>query len=156
VAGPGLPVNVDVTYPDTGDASVKIHQTHHDLIHAIANAIDDDTLPSTPVLLAGALGNNQTGTSYTLVLADAGKVVELNNAAPVSLLVPTDASVSFPVGTTVELWQQGAGQVTVTAVTPGTTSVRAPAGKSHIAAQYGSAGLRKRAVNEWCLEGDIS
>jgi hypothetical protein len=156
MAGPGLPVNIDATYADAGDASVPLHQQHHDASHAIVNAIDKDTLPSTPVMLAGVIANNQTGTSYTLVLADAGKVVELNNAAAVSLLVPTNASAAFPIGTAVELWQQGAGQVTVTAVTPGTTTVRAPAAKSHIAAQYGSATLRKRAADEWCLEGDIS
>jgi hypothetical protein len=156
MAGPGLPVNIDTTYADTGDASVKIHQQHHDLIHGIANAIDDDTLPSTPVLLAGVIANNQTGASYTLVLADAGKVVELNRATAVSLLVPTNAAVAFPIGTCVELWQQGVGQVTVSAVTPGTTTIRSPSGHVAIAAQYGSATLRKRAADEWCLEGDIS
>lgn len=156
MAGPGLPVNIDTTYADTGDASVKIHQQHHDLLHGIANAIDDDTLPSTPILLAGVLANNQTGTTYTLVLADAGKVVELNNAAAVALKVPTNASVAFPIGTCVELWQQGAGQVTVSAVTTGTTTIRAPSSHVAIAARYGSATLRKRATDEWALEGDLA
>lgn len=33
MAGPGLPVNIDTTYTDSGtDASVKLHQQHHDLI----------------------------------------------------------------------------------------------------------------------------
>ncbi len=157
MAGPGLPVNIDTTYADdAADTSVKLHQQHHDSLHAINNAIDKDSLPSAPVLLAGVVANNQTGTTYTLVAADAGKVVELNNGSAISLLVPTNASVQFPVGTVVELWQQGAGQVTVTAVTPGTTTIRAPSAKSHIAAQYGSATLRKRATDEWCLEGDLS
>lgn len=47
MAGPGLPVNVDSTYSDdTGDASVKLHQQHHDSIHTIANR-HDLTAPST-------------------------------------------------------------------------------------------------------------
>lgn len=156
MAGPGLPVNIDTTYPDAGDSSVPIHQQHHDLIHAAVNAIDVDTLPSTPVPLAGVFANNQTGTTYTLVLADAGKVVELNNASAVALQVPTNASVAFPVGTTIELWQQGAGQVTVSAVTPGTTTIRSPSSMTALAVQYASATLRKRATDEWCLEGDLA
>lgn len=156
MAGPGLPVNIDTTYVDSGtDASVKTHQQHHDAIHAIVNAVDT-AVPSAPILLAGVVANNQTGTTYTLVLADAGKVVELNNASPVSLLVPTNAVAAFPIGTAVELWQQGVGQVTVAAVTPATTTILAPAGKTHIAVQYGSATLRKRATDQWCLEGNIS
>jgi hypothetical protein len=154
MAGPGLPVNIDATYADAGDASVPIHQQHHDTGHTTLNAIDKDTLPPTPVMLAGVIANNQTGTTYTLVLADAGKVVELNNAGVVTLTIPTNAALpGFPVGTVIELWQQGLGQVTVGGA--GVT-IRAPAGKSHIAAQYGSATLRKRATDEWCLEGDIS
>lgn len=156
MAGPGLPVNIDATYADTGDASVKIHQQHHDLIHAIANAVDDDTLPTVPVLLAGILANNQTGTSYTLVLADAGKVVELNNAGAISLLIPTNASVAFPVGTTIELWRQGVGVVSVTAVTPATTTIRSPGSKITIGVQYGAATLRKRGTDEWALEGNLA
>ena len=156
MSGPGLLVNIDTTYPDTGGPSVVLHQRDHDAVHAIVNAIDKDTLPATPVQLGGVIANNQVGTSYTLVLADVGKVIELNNAAAVSLFVPTNASVAFPVGTCVELWQQGLGQVAVAATVPATTTIRAPAGKSHIAAQYGSATLRKRAADEWCLEGNLS
>src|SRR3972149_3898550 len=55
--------------------------------------------------------NNQTGTTYTLVIGDAGKVVEMNNAAAITLTVPTNASVAFAVGTVMEIWQQGDGQV---------------------------------------------
>lgn len=98
--------------------------------------------------------NNQTGTTYTPVLADAGNVIELNNAAAITLTIPPNSSVAFPVGTVVELWQQGAGQVTV-AAGAGVT-LRSPGGKTKLAAQYASAVLRQRATDEWCLEGDIS
>jgi hypothetical protein len=58
--------------------------------------------------------NAQTGTSYTLVLADAGKMVRCSNAAAITLTVPTNASVAFPIGTYLLIEQQGAGTVTVT------------------------------------------
>ena len=40
--------------------------------------------------------NPQTGTSYTLVLADAAKIVECANAAAITLTVPPNSSVAFP------------------------------------------------------------
>jgi len=47
MAGPGLLINNDFTYPDDGsDPSVHLHQTDHDAIHKIVNHIDKDTLPA--------------------------------------------------------------------------------------------------------------
>ena len=40
--------------------------------------------------------NTQTGTTYTLALADKGKIVEMNNASANTLTIPTNASVAFP------------------------------------------------------------
>lgn len=99
-------------------------------------------------------GNNQTGTSYTLALADAGEVVELNNAGGITLTIPTNGTIAFPVGTVIELWQQGAGQVTVSPA--GGVTMRSPSSKTKLAGQYASATLRQRATDEWSLEGDIS
>lgn len=156
MAGPGLPVNITAYPDDANDGTVALHQVHHDAIHAIVNAIDKDTLPSVPVFLAGVLANNQTGATYTLVSGDAGKVVEMNNGSANTLYVPTNASVAFPVGTCVEIWQQGAGQTSVIATTPGTTAIRAPSSRNKLSGQYASAVLRKRATDEWVLEGDTT
>ena len=57
--------------------------------------------------------NAQTGTSYTLVLSDEGKLVTLTSATAVTLTIPTNASVAFPIGTQIDLSQDGAGAVTV-------------------------------------------
>jgi len=98
--------------------------------------------------------DNQTGTSYTLAIGDAGEVVELNNASSITLTVPPNSSVAFGVGTVIELWQQGAGQVTVS---PGSgVTIRSPSSKTKLAAQYASATLRKRATDEWALEGNLA
>ena len=45
----------------------------------------------------------QTGTAYTLVLADAFKLVAMNNAAANTLTVPPNSSVAFPIGTRIDL-----------------------------------------------------
>jgi hypothetical protein len=99
-------------------------------------------------------GNNQTGTTYTLVLTDAGKCVECNNASAITLTIPTNASVAFPVGTVIEIFQQGAGQVTVAGA--GGVTLRSDGAKVKCAAQYATISLRQRATDEWVLAGDLA
>lgn len=95
--------------------------------------------------------NAQTGTSYTLVLGDNGKLVTLSNAAAIALTVPTNASVAFPAGARIDLVQKGAGQVTV----GGTPTVNStPTKKTR--AQYSALTLVKEATDTWYLFGDIS
>jgi hypothetical protein len=97
--------------------------------------------------------NAQTGTTYTLVLADDGKLVELNNASAITLTVPLNATVAYPIGTQITLLQTGVGQVTV-AATSGVTIVSNPGLK--LRAQYAGATLLKRATDGWVLLGDIT
>lgn len=99
------------------------------------------------------VGSNNQVDNYQPVLADAGKVVEINKATAVNLTVPTDATVAFPIGTVIEIWQQGAGQVTVVAA--GGVTIRSSEGKLKIYGQYSGASLRKRAADEWVLVGDL-
>jgi len=97
--------------------------------------------------------NTQTDT-YTFVLTDANKLVELNNAATKTFTIPTNSSVAFPIGTQITLAQYGAGQLRVAAAVGAT--LNSSGGKTKIAAQYGIATLIKRATNEWYLYGDIT
>ena len=97
--------------------------------------------------------NTQTDT-YTFVLTDANKLVELNNAATKTFTIPTNSGVAFPIGTQITLAQIGAGQLRVAAAVGAT--LRSSGGKTKIAAQYGVATLIKRATDEWYLHGDIT
>jgi hypothetical protein len=97
--------------------------------------------------------NAQTGTTYTLVLADAGKFVTLNNAAAIALTVPLESSVNYAIGTSIDLVQLGAGQVTVAGA--GGVTVNATPGLK-LRAQYSAATLVKTASNTWVLVGDIA
>jgi hypothetical protein len=97
--------------------------------------------------------NAQTGTTYTLVLADAHKVVTLNNASPIALTVPTNASVAFSVGDQISLVQIGAGQVTVAGA--GGVTVNSTPGLK-LRTQWSGATLLKTAENSWVLFGDLS
>jgi len=96
--------------------------------------------------------NRQTA-SYTLVLSDADKLVEMNVGSANNLTVPLNSSVAFSTGTQILLAQYGAGQTTVVA-TSGVT-IRSNGGKLKLNVQYSGATLIKIAENEWYLFGDI-
>jgi hypothetical protein len=97
--------------------------------------------------------NRQTA-SYTLVIGDADKLVEINNASANNLTVPLNSSVAFSTGTQILLAQYGAGQTTIVA-TSGVT-IRSNGAKLKLNAQYSGATLIKIAENEWYLFGDIA
>ena len=105
------------------------------------------------ILDAPVTANRQTG-SYTLVLADASKIVEMNVGSANDLTVPPNSSVAFPVGTVIELFQYGAGQTTV--VQGSGVTIRSSGGKLKLTGQYSAASLRKIATDEWQLTGDIA
>jgi len=104
--------------------------------------------------------NAQTGTTYTFVLADAdNKLVTASNAAAQTFSIPTNANVAFPIGTQINLIQLGAGQVTVNAVTSGTTTIvstGATAATPKCRAQYSAMTLIKRDTDSWYAIGDIA
>ncbi|MGV6875957.1 hypothetical protein ACUSIJ_25135 [Pseudochelatococcus sp. B33] len=111
-----------------------------------------DTLFEPLGLLVGI--NTQTGTSYTLALADAGRVVERNNSSANTVTVPANATVAFPIGTRIDVFQVGTGQTTIAAASG--VTIRSADSKLAIAKQYGGASLYKRATNEWLLIGGLS
>ena len=136
------------------DTDLSTHAADTTAIHGIA---DTSVLVTTTQLATKAdltrTINAQTGTTYTLVLGDAGDLVTLSNAATVTLTVPTNASVAFPVGTVVDLARLGAGGVTVAAA--GGVTVNATPSLT-LRAQYSAATLIKLATDTWLLVGDLT
>ena len=92
--------------------------------------------------------NTQTGTSYTTVLADIGKLVEMNNAAANTCTIPPNSSVPAPIGARLDIAQYGAGQTTIAAGAGVTLR-----GTLTIAAQYDVVSLVQRATDEWYVIG---
>jgi hypothetical protein len=98
--------------------------------------------------------NQQTGTSYTLVLTDStNKLVELSNTSAITVTVPLNSSVAFPVGSQIMLLQTNTGQVTVAGA--GGVTVNSNPGLK-LRAQWSSATLIKRATDTWVLVGDTT
>lgn len=98
--------------------------------------------------------NAQTGTTYTLVMADGGEFVTLSNASAITATIPPNSSVAFPVGTQVNLLQLGAGQVTVTAGAG--VTIRSEGSKLKLKGQYATATCVKIATDEWVLLGNTA
>jgi len=96
--------------------------------------------------------NAQTGTTYTLVLADNGKLVTLSNASAITLTVPLNSSVAFATGAVINIQQIGAGQVTVA----GAAGVTVTGTGTKLRTQYSAAALVKTGTDSWTLIGDLS
>lgn len=102
--------------------------------------------------------NAQTGTSYTPVLADGtNTLVTMDNASANTFNIPTDASVNFDIGTVLNIYMKGAGITTITATTPGTTTVVSSGTVigSPVLSRYKTASAIKLAANSWTVIGGI-
>jgi hypothetical protein len=144
----GVPTAVaetgDVTISDTGVTAIA------------SGVIVNSDVSATAAIELGKLAEISTSAqtaSYTLVLADKTKIVEMSVAGANTLTVPPNSSVAFPVGSQINILQTGAGQTTVTAGA-GVTINATPGLK--IRAQWSYATLIKRATDTWVLVGDIS
>ena len=103
--------------------------------------------------------NDQTGTTYTPVLTDQYQVlITRSNASASTLTIPTNASVAYPVGTVITVLNKGAGTVTISAVTPATTTILSAGAvaASPTLAQYKSAACIKTATDTWYVVGAIA
>lgn len=109
-------------------------------------------------LTAFTVGTANTS-DYTAVLADQYQVLEImNKATAIAFKIPTDASVAFAVGTAITVLNIGAGTCTISAVTPGTTTILSAGAvaASPTLAQYKSAVCIKTAANTWYVVGGIA
>lgn len=97
--------------------------------------------------------NDQTGTTYTFVLADGRKLVTASNAAGQTFTVPPNSSVAYPLGTVLSIVQKGAGQVTL-AAGAGVTLSSAHGLKT--SAQYATVALTKILTDTWVVSGDTT
>ena len=101
-----------------------------------------------------------TANSYTLAATDAAETLLASNAASAGTLqIPTNASVAFPIGTQINVIQTGTGQITIQAVSSGTTTINstgATATAPKLRTRYSSATLLKTATDTWYVVGDIS
>jgi len=96
---------------------------------------------------------NQQTASYTIVLSDKNKMIEVNSASINDIIIPLDSTTNFPTGAQVNILQTGSGQTTIVG-TSGVTVAGTPGLK--LRAQWSAATLIKRAADSWVVIGDLS
>ena len=96
--------------------------------------------------------NAQTGTTYTTVLADDGKLVTCDNASPIALTIPPNSSVAYGIGTQINIMQLDA-EVTITAGAG--VTLRSAGSKLKTDAQYAVATCAKIASDTWVVVGNL-
>jgi hypothetical protein len=97
--------------------------------------------------------NTQTA-SYALVLGDVGEIIEMNVASANTVTVPLNSTQAFPIGTSIDIVQYGAGQTTIVAT--GGVTIRSSGSKLKLTGQYSAATLYKRGTDEWIAMGDLT
>jgi len=97
--------------------------------------------------------NSQAGTTYTLALTDELQFTQFTSASAVTLTVPPNSSVAFPIGASIDFYQSNTGKVTV-APGSGVTVTGTPS--LSLRAQYSVATLIKVATDTWLLMGDLA
>lgn len=93
--------------------------------------------------------NAQTGTTYTIVAGDNGKVITLSNAAAITVTVPSGLGANF----SCELIQIGAGQVAVSA--GASVTVNSYNSLTHLAGQHAAATLVAYVADTFNLSGNL-
>jgi hypothetical protein len=122
---------------------------------------------STGDVLSAAMYNGLTSftvgaantADYTAVLADQYQALEImNKATAIAFKIPTNASVAFEIGTVITVLNIGAGTCTISAVTPGTTTVLSAGtvAASPTLGQYKSAACIKTGTDAWYVVGAIA
>ena len=143
----GLPIGTGVSGLGTNVATFLATPSSANFAAAITDEIGTGNVQLSDLATSAQVA------SYTLVLADRGKLVEMNNGSANNLTVPLNATVAYPTGTQINILQTGAGQTTVVA-TGGVTINATPGLK--LRAQWSSATLIKRGTDTWVLIGDLS
>ena len=113
-----------------------------------------DQLTVSGGLVAPLQINAQTGTTYTFVLADAGKMVTSSNGSAQTLTVPPNSSVAYAVGTQVIV--QNIGSANATLAEGSGVTINSKDDNKEIDGQFAAATLIKTATNTWSLIGALA
>ena len=95
--------------------------------------------------------NVQTGTAYTLVITDRGKLLEFSNAGSITLTVPTNAAVAFEIGDRVDVLLVSNGSIAIAGASG--VTVAAEGGLTTISSQWTRVTLIKRTTDDWVITG---
>jgi hypothetical protein len=146
-----------------GTNTLTLPATNSDTLvgKATTDTLTNKTL-TTPTITTPkiAIGYSAKTAAYTVASGDEGYLFSMNNAATQQFNIPTDATFNFAIGTVINfVWITGAGQPTIGATTPGTTTVISTGATSatpKLRAVNSAASAIKLAANSWLVVGDLA
>jgi len=129
----------------------------------LAAAFTDETGTGSLVFGTGPVINTAINTSgflannYTPSLTDASKLLVLSNGSTAATFtIPTNASIAFPVGTTITIVQAGSGQITIQGASGVTVnSIGATSSAPKLRQINSPATIVQSAANVWYAMGDL-
>ena len=121
----------------------------------VDDAVTADKIADSAVTPDKILGENITKTdSFILALTEANRFVMCSKTTAMTVTVPPNADVAFPIGTDITLCQYNTGVVTVA---PGTAvTISSYDSNLDIDGQFSTATLRKVATDTWLLIGALA
>ena len=161
-AGTGTLTATAFSGPLTGNVTGNASGTAATVTGAAQSAITSvGTLTGVTVSGTGTIGVavgqavdlDRKTADYTLVLTDAGKVIEINSSSSENVTIPPNSSVAFPIGTQIVVVRLGSGDVVITEGSGVTT--RSDGDKNKIKTQYSSCVLIKHETDEWYILGNL-
>ena len=126
---------------------------------AIAEFVSGTTYTSKKITGAQIKGSiteiefNTQSATYTLVLADQNKMIEINNASANQITIPLNSVVAFPIGTQILVIQLGAGQTSIGKSVG--VNLYAEGNKLKLVGQYAMATIIKKSADLWYVAGNL-
>jgi len=162
LVGSGASTTAWTTSPEiniTGNASGTAATVTGAAQSAITSVGTLSALAVTGAITAGSVVaplaiNAQTGTTYTFVIADAGKLVTSSNGSAQTFTVPPNSSVAFDVGT--QILVQNIGSANCTLAQGSGVTIQSVDSNKEIDGQYAAASLIKTATDTWSLIGSLT
>ena len=123
----------------------------------ISSSSTELTIKTTESISSGSkiIPSIKSDLTYRLSGGDEYKVIEMTSSSQNYIEIPTDSIHNFDIGTNVLITQAGVGKTSIIG-TDASVIIRNPHGTASINAQWGTACIRKRAPNEWVLDGNIA
>lgn len=147
------PANIGAL-PDTYTAPVSSVNGNTGTVVITASGLGAAELSGTKVKPSQASSAIESKTaSFTLALADAGKMMLVNTGTDITVTIPLNSSVAFDIGTEIEITRLGAGEVAIAGATG--VTIDSILSMTSVSDQYGVVALKKLDTNEWLLAGAL-
>ena len=140
----------------THGAGEGFHIYARGTLAATIGATGDVVTPNTSAAEIGTKGMEQNiqNASYTLLLTDASKAIyKASGGAGETITIPANASVAFPIGTVIEVINQGGGTLSLAITTDTLTLLGAGSTGTRTISDDGSAVIRKVTATAWVVSG---